>query len=162
MRISAPRRKNKKKMKTKRKVHGTWYEEQEAAMYMTTVSWADEEEVIKECHNAVYATDGLSLTEVLLDNQANISIVHPMLLEDIRPAPSKVKVNGVGGKQMIVDKMGMLPGFFRVYASEDTKANVLCFSDVEDMYEITYKHRESFVVHMHERDISVRKRRTSF
>jgi hypothetical protein len=128
-------------------------------MYMTTVSWADEEDVInRECHNAVYATDGLSLTEVLLDNQANISIVHPILLEDIKPAPRKVKVNGVGGKQMIVDKMGMLPGFFRVYASEDMKANVLCFSDVEGIYKITYKHRESFVVHMHERDIAFERR----
>jgi hypothetical protein len=66
-------------------VHGTWYEEQEAAMYMTTVSWADEEEAVcRDCLKAVHATKGLLLTEVLLDNQANISIVHPMLLEDIR------------------------------------------------------------------------------
>jgi hypothetical protein len=81
-----------------------------------------------------------------------------MLLEDIRPAPKKVKVNGVGGKQMIVDRMGMLPVFFRVYASEETKANVLCFSDVEDLYRITYKHRESFTVHMQERDIAFERR----
>jgi hypothetical protein len=118
----------------KAEVHGTWHEEQEAAMYMTTVSWADEEDVInRECHNAVHATKRLSLTKVLLDNQANISIIHPMLLEDIRPAPKKVKVNGVGGKQMIVDKMGMLPGFFRVYESEETRVNALCFLDIEDM-----------------------------
>ncbi len=111
---------------------------------MTTVSWSDEEDTMnRDCHNAVHGTAGLSLTEVLLDNQANISIMHPMLLEDIRPAPKKVKVNGVGGKQMIVDKMGMLPGFFRVYASKETKANVLCFSDVEDLYRVMYKHLES-------------------
>jgi hypothetical protein len=135
-------------------VHGTWHEEQEAAMYMTTVSWADEEETVcRDCPKAVHATEGLLLTEVLLDNQANINIVHPMLLEDIRPSPRKIKVNGVGGKQLIVDKMGMLPGFFRVYTSEETKANVLCFSDVEDMYEISYEHRKAFVVHMGEKEI---------
>lgn len=112
-------------------VHSSWHEEQEAGMYMIMVSWADNEEVNdKDSHNAVHATEGLLLTKVLLDNQANISIVHPMLLEDIRPAPRRIKVNGVGEKQMIVDKMGLLPGFFRVYASKGMKANVLCFSDV--------------------------------
>jgi hypothetical protein len=140
-------------------VHSMWHEEQEAAMHMTMVSWADEEEAIcRDCPNAVHATEGLLLTEILLDNQANISIVHPMPLEDIRPSPRRIKVNGVGGKQMIVDKMGMLLGVFRVYASEETKENVLCFSDVEDMYEISYKHRKAFVVHMGEREIAFERR----
>jgi hypothetical protein len=59
---------------------------------------------------------------------------------------------------MIVNKMGMLPGFFRVYASEETKANILCFSDVEDMYKISYKRRKDFVVHIGEKEIVFERR----
>jgi hypothetical protein len=44
--------------------------------------------------------------------------------------------------------VGHLDGFFEVYASEHTKANVLSFADVEDLYDITYKRGDSFVVHM--------------
>jgi hypothetical protein len=43
----------------------------------------------------------------------------------------------VEGVQMVVDQQGILEGFFPVYASENTKANVLSFADVEDLYDIT-------------------------
>jgi len=46
--------------------------------------------------------------EVLIDNQANISIVHPSLLQDIRPAEQTVKINGVGGHQFTVSETGYL------------------------------------------------------
>jgi hypothetical protein len=88
-------------------------------------------------NNAVHVTQGLKPTNVLLDNQANISIVHPMLLKNVRPAPKKIVIKGVGGPQLIVDQVGDLEGFFEVYASEHTKANILSFSDVEDMYKVT-------------------------
>jgi hypothetical protein len=45
-----------------------------------------------------------------------------------------------------------------VYASEDTKANVLSFADVEDMYEITYIRGAAFVVHMLGRDLILKRR----
>jgi hypothetical protein len=48
----------------------------------------------------------------------------------------------------MVDQVGDLPGFFQVYASAQTKANVLSFADVEDLYEISYVQKEAFVVHM--------------
>jgi len=36
-----------------------------------------------------------------------------------------------------------------VYVSADTKANILSFVVVEDMYEITYELQERFTVHFH-------------
>jgi hypothetical protein len=59
----------------------------------------------------------VELTKVLLDNAANISMMHPSLLSNIRQAERKLKVKGIGGIQMIVDKVGTLEGFFKVYAS---------------------------------------------
>jgi hypothetical protein len=41
--------------------------------------------------------------------------------------------------QLIVDKVGDLEGFFEVYASEHTMTNVICFTNVEDKYDITYR-----------------------
>jgi len=75
------------------------------------------------------------------------------MLSDVRPAERKIRVSGVGGVQLIVDKVGMLDGFFQVYASEETKANVLSFADVEDKYEITYVRGQMFTVHMPGEDV---------
>jgi hypothetical protein len=52
-----------------------------------------------------------------------------------------------------VKQTGYLNEFFRVYASEDTKANVLSFADVEDLYDVTYVRGENFVVHLPSRDL---------
>jgi hypothetical protein len=57
-------------------------------------------------------------------------------------------VKGVGGVQLIADKVGDLEGFFQVYTSEKITANVLCFADVEDKYAITYEAGEAFTVHL--------------
>ena len=40
-----------------------------------------------------------------------------------------------------------------MYASEETKANVLSFADVEDKYEITYVRGQMFTVHMPGEDV---------
>jgi hypothetical protein len=53
-----------------------------------------------------------------------------------------------GGTQLIVDQVGDLGGFFEVYASEHTRANVLSFADVEDKYVVTYKEKEAFMVQL--------------
>jgi hypothetical protein len=63
----------------------------------------------------------LSETKVLLDNQANISIVKPGLLWAVALADKTVKVK-----------------LFPVYASNETRANVLIFAKVEELYDITY------------------------
>ncbi len=38
-------------------------------------------------------------TKVLLDNQANVSVVHPDLLEGQQMAAKTVRINGAGGFQ---------------------------------------------------------------
>ena len=53
----------------------------------------------------------------------------------------------MGGPQLIVDEEGVLDGFFPVYASDKTIANVLSFADVEDLYDITaYVNVRSFYI----------------
>jgi hypothetical protein len=106
------------------------------------------EERTLDDHGSVYMTQGLTKSEVLLDNQANISIINPCLLKNVRPAKHQVRVKGVGGTQLIVDQVGDLDGFFEVYASEHTRANVLSFADVEDKYVVTYKEKEAFTVRL--------------
>jgi hypothetical protein len=129
-------------------MNATWHEECEGCMY-TTVRLEDE---IKGyvVDTAVNATKGITLTQVLLNNQADISVMHPMLLRHVRPAKRKIKVCSVGGVQLIVEHVGMLDGFFKVYASEKTKANVLSFAEVEDKYEISYILAQMFTPHVPE------------
>jgi hypothetical protein len=102
--------------------------------------------------NAI-GTTGLEKGEVLLDNQADVSIMHPSLLRAIKRADSEIRVNGVGGVQLVTNRTGYLQDFFRVYTSTDTRANVLSFADVEDMYDVTYEKGKSFTVHLPDRDI---------
>jgi hypothetical protein len=75
--------------------------------------------------------------EVLLDTQANISLFHPSALQGVQESETTIRVNGIGGYQMTVSKKVRLPGFFDVYCHEGIKVNVLCFVDVEDMYELS-------------------------
>jgi hypothetical protein len=107
--------------------------------------------------NAVHYS-GFKLSEVLLDNQANISVLKPGMLRHIEPAKEEVNICGVGGLQLRVKETGYLNEFFRVYASEDTRANVLSFANVEDLYDITYVRGESFVVHLPSRDLEFARR----
>jgi len=69
-----------------------------------------------------------------------------------------VKVNGVGGLQLTVDHMGYLDEFFRVYASNETKANVLSFAEVEELYDIMYVPREAFIIHLPEQDLDFQRK----
>jgi hypothetical protein len=68
-------------------------------------------------------------------------------------ADKPVTVNGIGGRQLVVTKTGYLNKFFRVYASEDAKLNVLSLADVEDMFPVTYVPGKAFVVHLLGRDL---------
>ena len=127
-------------------MNATWCEECKGCMY-TTVRFEDEiEEYVVD--TAVNVTRGITLTQVLLDNQADISVMHPMLLRDVRPAEKKIRVCSIGGVQLIVEHVGMLDGFFEVYASENTKENALSFAEIEDKYEILYVRAQTFTVHV--------------
>ena len=90
---------------------------------------------------------------VLLDNQADISILHPRFLTDIETC-APVRVNGIGGLTMVIDKTGYLKDpEIRVHSSEKAIANVLSFAEVEDKYEVTYLPQEGFVVHLKDREL---------
>ena len=70
----------------------TW-QEYEASMY-TMVRWADEEDETREytVNNTVHITQVLAPTKVLLDNQADISIIHRihwMLLSNVQKSESR-------------------------------------------------------------------------
>lgn len=73
-------------------------------------------------NNAVNIMQVLFPTKILLDNQADISIVHPSLLEDVKKVPKSIKVKGIGNIQLAVDNLGELNGFFKVHASKKNKA----------------------------------------
>jgi hypothetical protein len=78
-------------------VHATWQEELEHSMFCTVCEFT--------VNNAVNTTQKLKAAEVLLDNQADVSIVHPVLLENVCPAEQAIKIMGVGGNQMIVNQV---------------------------------------------------------
>jgi len=65
------------------------------------------QEVMEEhvVNNATQA-EGLLPTEILLDNVANISVMNSRLLRSVRPAGKWIRVKGVGGVQMVVDRVG--------------------------------------------------------
>ncbi len=132
--------------------NATWNAELEGYIYMS-VQWEDQVKEEYVVNNVVNTTQTLAPTEVLLDIAADISFIHPMLSIDIQEAERKNRVKGVGGVQLIVDETGKLDGFFQVYASTKTKANVLSFAAVKDLYDITYIHREAFIVHMPGKDL---------
>ena len=113
---------------------------------------SDEKQEFEDVKYAAYLA-GPKTTEwyeVLLDNQANTSIIHPRLLKNIRRIPRPVKVGGLSGHTINADLVGSLDGFFEVLAYHEGTANILCFSDVESMYDITYESRQSFTVHMND------------
>jgi hypothetical protein len=82
----------------------------------------------------------------------------PDLLRMLEPAEKPIRVNGVGGMQLVVNETGYLQDFFRVYTTANTKANILGFTEVEDLYEITYNQGTSLTVHLPDRDIIFKRR----
>jgi hypothetical protein len=82
------------------RAHTTWH----AATFVT----------IKEVtvNNAVDGSTALKRNQLLLDNQADVSIIHPDLLTHLNKADHELKINGVGGEQLIVQDTGYLTGFF--------------------------------------------------
>ena len=111
----------------------------------------------RHLHYQVYNAAAMAMqfkkTEVLIDNQANVSIVQLDLLRDIKPAEEQVKINGIGGHQFMVDHTGFLDPLFRVYTSEDTQANILSLAEVEDKFLVTYVPQENFLIHLPRVDI---------
>ncbi len=114
--------------------------------------------ITNQVFDAVQDQEHLSVHHVLLDNGADVSVFHPDLLRNVKTNTVNIRVNGLGGRQLLLTDEGYLPDFFSVYASEDTTVNVLSLADVEDVYPITYDPRTSFTVHLPDRDIVFTKR----
>jgi len=86
------------------------WQEYKASMYVT-ICWADQEDEEElMVSNAVHVTQALRPAKVLFDNQADISIIHPMLLREVQKAQRRMRAKGVGGPQLIVDEEGILDG----------------------------------------------------
>ncbi len=49
---------------------------------------------------------------------------------------------------MTVRDKGFLPNFFEVYCSPEVKVNVLCFAEVEDLFDVEYRERQGFLVRL--------------
>ena len=90
---------------------------------------------------------------VLLDNQADITILHTDYLDDYRR--ESFYVSGHGGQREL-RYIGMLKGFANVVAhgDDDVVANVLCMADVEDEFRITYVQGQYYIVHMPDGDLT--------
>ncbi len=112
-------------------------------------TWIDADVFITlDVFNATDSSLGLGCDVVLLDTQANISLFHLLVLENVKTSEKEIKINGIGGYQMPVWNKGVLLNFFEVYCSPKVKVNVLCFAKVEDLFEVEYKEREGFIVRL--------------
>jgi hypothetical protein len=108
--------------------------------------------------NGVRAEHRFRNYDVLLDNQAEVSIIHPRLLRQIMPADQSITVRGIGGTQLEAKHTGYLQEFFRVYASANAKPNVLSLAEVEDIYAVTYVPGQKFIVHLPGQDVEFLRR----
>jgi hypothetical protein len=101
-------------------------------------------EASKEC-NVTFCcntTNDFNLDEkrfkILADNQATVSIFkEKSLLKNIRKIKEKVTINGIGG-EIIVDEIGEYDFFGDVYYSPKASANVLCFYDLQQKFDVIY------------------------
>jgi hypothetical protein len=85
-------------------------------------------------------------------------VFFPDLLRDVQTNTVKIKMNGLGGRQLVLTDEGYLPNFFAVYASVHTTVNILSLADVEAVYPITYNPCTSFTIYLPGRDIEFTKR----
>ncbi len=90
---------------------------------------------------------------MLLDNQADVSLVRPCFLTDVKELSKPISIVGVSGTKLIVKHSGMLPGFFECLASDEISVNILCLSDVEDLYDISYVRKSALIVHLQGEDM---------
>jgi hypothetical protein len=91
--------------------------------------------------------------EVFIDNAAEISVMHPRFLTDIRDSEG-AGIMGLSGSQKDTPKIGHLEGFFDCNSCTDCVANILSRADIEDKYDITYSQGKSYVVHLPGRDLA--------
>ena len=105
-----------------------------------TAVYADESPVflVTDAVLAASRAKFLGPNDVLCDNEASVSIFHNRsLLTNIRPAPQKVKVTGIGGS-ITSCQVGDFQDFGPVYYHPDSVANILSFYDLNARYKMTF------------------------
>ncbi len=113
-----------KEAENKRKQYVTWEDAGEEDILQESSSY-----VTYEVYKSMEGSSKFSKYDLLLDNQADVSIVHPSLLRDVLVAESPITVKGIGGKQLRASHMGYLEEFFHVYASNQVVPSFLSLSD---------------------------------
>jgi len=98
--------------------------------------------------------------QVLLDNQADKSVVNPRLLNFLRQADAVV--TGITGDTIPITERGHLAHFFECLSTDKTGVSVLSFAEVEALYNISYIRRKCFIVHLPERDLIFRRKRNMY
>jgi hypothetical protein len=115
-----------------------------------TIFDEDNEELGLMVHEDLVAAvqaKGLDEYDVLCDNQSTVSVFwNKKMLKNIRETNKTTNLTGIGGK-VAVTKVGDLPGYGEVYYHPTSPANILCFSDLNKKYKVTFNAIENkFVV----------------
>ena len=97
--------------------------------------------------------------DVLLDIEANVSVFwNSDLLDNIR-STSPLEITGVGPTALLCDQVGDFGVFGTVYFNPTARANILCFDEVADMYEILWdQEAKDFTVVIPAGDFSFKRR----
>jgi hypothetical protein len=95
--------------------------------------------------NAFDKNTGFTIDEVLLDNQADFSIMHSEFLSSVKRVRTAVK-DVIGG--MVLQYEEHHEGFGIVKSDPRITVDILFFDDIEDMYPTTYLPQDSFTVHL--------------
>jgi hypothetical protein len=109
---NCPEKDQEEEQEVKKKQFVTWEdecedEEVEASSYVTY-----------EVYKSVHSSQKFGKYNILLDNQADVSIIHPRLLHDLLLADSPITVNGICSKQLKAVNTGYLEEFFCMYSCE--------------------------------------------
>jgi hypothetical protein len=96
--------------------------ETESRDHQVTATWVDADVFMTyDVFSATESSLGLGKDVVLLDTQANISLFHLSVLEDVRASEREIKINGIGGYQFTAKEKGYLPNFLMFTAAQKSK-----------------------------------------
>ena len=87
-------------------------EEESDMIHTLNATWQASAYCTHTVNNAVNESLKVGPNEVLLDNQADISIIKVHLLENVEQCDREIKINKVGGLTLTMNKTGYLPDFF--------------------------------------------------
>jgi hypothetical protein len=97
----------KKEAENKRKQYVTWEDADEEDILQESSSY-----VTYKLYKSMEESSKFGKYDLLLDNQADVSIVHLRLLRDVLVAESPITVKGIGGRWLKASYTGYLEEFF--------------------------------------------------